>query len=334
MNRTVLIVEETGVLSERLGAVLRGELIETNDQVVPERALATVRALRPSVALVEVDSDSAGSRRAVESMMAHAPLPILLVVTRAEHRGTAFSMLAAGALDVIQLPEPDDTAGLAELKRQVRLLSKISVVSHPKGRRRRPSGKLTARAQVPFQVVAIAASLGGPRALGDLLAKIPQHFPAPILICQHITAGFSEDLARWLETETGHAVREASEGKLVKAGDVLVAPSHLHLLLTPEGRLRLDDSEPVDGFKPSCDVLLKSVAASCGNKAIGVVLTGMGRDGAQGLKEIRAQGGRTVVQDKASCVVFGMPKEAVAIGAAQLVLPLVNIAPQLVRWVS
>ncbi|MFZ5445757.1 MAG: CheB methylesterase domain-containing protein, partial [Myxococcota bacterium] len=185
-----------------------------------------------------------------------------------------------------------------------------------------------------FFVVAVASSLGGPRALAELLRDLPDDFPAPVVLCQHITPGFSDDLARWLEAETGHRVHEATDGQRLVKSECFLAPSHLHMLVQPSGVLRLDDGAPVGGFKPSCDLLLKSVAQSFSSRAVGVVLTGMGRDGAQGLKAIREAGGHTIAQDEATSVVFGMPGAAVALGAAERVLPLDEIGDQLVRWVS
>src|SRR5439155_17874471 len=133
--------------------------------------------------------------------------------------------------------------------------------------------------------------------------------------------------------ETRHDVVEADDRMELKTPRVYVAPSDTHLLVEPDGTLNLDPSPAVGGFRPSCDVLLKSAATSYGDRAIGVILTGMGRDGARGIKEIRSRGGHTIAQDQASCVVFGMPGEAIALGGAEHVLPLDQIAGQLVKWV-
>jgi two-component system chemotaxis response regulator CheB len=160
---------------------------------------------------------------------------------------------------------------------------------------------------------------------------IPKAYPAPICVCQHISEGFTNGLAQWLSSETALRVIEASDGEALSPGTVFIAPSGAHLLVSRAGRTQLDDGPPRMGFKPSCDLLLTSAAEAFGQRAIGVVLTGMGKDGALGLKEIRALGGRTIVQDEASCIVFGMPKEAVEIGAAEQVLPLHQIAPALIQ---
>jgi two-component system chemotaxis response regulator CheB len=182
--------------------------------------------------------------------------------------------------------------------------------------------------------VAIAASLGGPRALSQMLSMLPRELSAPVCICQHISEGFTQGLAQWLSAETGHGVEEAREGELLEPGTIYVAPSLYHFRVMNQGRVALDPGPPIQGFRPSCDALLESVANAFGRRAIGVILTGMGRDGASGLRMIRENGGRTIAQDEASCVVWGMPGEAVELGAAQTVLPLEKIASTLVKWVD
>ncbi|MEW5739723.1 MAG: chemotaxis protein CheB [Myxococcota bacterium] len=329
----ILLVETTGALSSRLPELFRGDLEAAGSPVTPGQLLEAVRELEPNVALVEIDGPSPEAQRAIEAVMADQPVPVLLVVQSAAQRPAAIELLAAGALDVFELPRRIDAGVLAALRRQLLLLAKVSVVKHPRGRRRKTVSRIIAL-KPAYPLVAIAASLGGPRALAELLGSLPPSFGAPIVVCQHITPGFSDDLARWLQAETGLRVHEAVDGQPLAKGEVFIAPAHVHMLVTPGGTLKLDDGPAVGGFKPACDVLLKSAAHAFGPRAIGVVLTGMGKDGAKGLKEIRARGGHTVAQDEESCVVFGMPKEALAAGAVEKVMPLDQIAAQLARWVS
>lgn len=328
MSCRVLVVTETGLHS--------GDLLTQGLALVcvvrPREALETLKRENVQVVLMEVGDQLHDPLRAVERIMAEHPVPIL-VVAAAAHRARAIPLLAAGALDALEWPSSLSPAFLTELRRQLVLLSKVRVVQHPRGHRRRSSSRLI-QMHVDFPLVAIAASMGGPRALADLLADLPDNFGAPVVICQHITPGFSLDLARWLSSESGLRVHEASDGQRLLKGEVFVAPADQHLVVQPTGLLRCENSPPVGGFKPSCDVLLSSAAASFGARSIGVVLTGMGRDGAAGLAEIRKRGGRTIAQDEASCAMFGMPREAIALGAAQMVLSLGDIADQLMRWVS
>ena len=333
MSCSALLVDTSGTAGARYGWVFKRELESAGEPVPPSLALEAVKTLDPDLLLIEVIALSAEVLRLVERVMSDSPRPIVLLVTSPQARQAAFSLLDAGALDVISVPAVLDTPIEMALRKQLVLLSSISVVRHPRGRKRRTSAGLP-MVRPDYSVVAIAASLGGPKALAEVLADLPTDFPAPVVICQHITPGFSDDLARWLAQETGHVVREAADGMRLVKGEFFIAPSHLHLIVNPSGVMRLDDNPPIGGFKPSCDLLLRSVAQSFSRRAIGVVLTGMGRDGAKGLDDIRKAGGHTIAQDKATSIVFGMPGEAVAIGAAELVLPLDDIGAQLVRWLS
>jgi two-component system chemotaxis response regulator CheB len=328
VSRSVLLVDQRGVLPGELEPVLQGELRPTGPPVAPASALEAVRRLSPDLVLVEVLGESPDVTKLVERVMSDVPRPIVLMARGPAARQAAFGLLAAGALDVLALSEPLDVSAL---RRQLMLLAGVTVVRHPKGRKRRTSAGLPAL-RPDYPLVAIASSLGGPRALVEVLGELPAQFAAPIVVCQHITPGFTDELAQWLATETRRRVHEAVDGQQLVRGEVFVAPAHLHMRVGASGRVRLDDGAPVGGFKPACDVLLSSVAESFGPRAIGVVLTGMGRDGALGLLEIRRRGGRTIAQDEASSVVFGMPGEAVALGAAEAVLPLDQIAAQLERW--
>jgi two-component system chemotaxis response regulator CheB len=170
----------------------------------------------------------------------------------------------------------------------------------------------------------IGASLGGPRALASVLKALPPTFPAPIAIVQHIADGFTEGLAGWLQQESHLEVREARDGDPLRPGRVLLAPSGSHLVLA-EGVAHLSDALPVDTFRPSVTPLFLSAASAYGGRACGVILTGMGRDGAEGLKAIKDAGGPTLAQDEATSAVFGMPKAAIDLGAVDRVLQLDDI---------
>lgn len=328
----VLLVEPSPLLGQRLTPLFGRRLERVGGPVTAAGLVSAVRDFEPHVVLVRVDGPSSELSRAVELVMSEFPVPMLLMAMGAGPRQAAMALLAAGALDVVSMPPELDATAISSLEKTVALLSTVQVVKHPRGRKKRASARIPGtRLEEP--VVAIASSLGGPRALASVLSGLPRAFRAPICICQHITPGFSDDLARWLAAETGHQVVEAAEGQRLECGKVYIAPSDVHLTVSPSGTTHLEPGPAVGGFLPSCDVLLKSVAASMGARAIGVVLTGMGRDGAKGLKEIRARGGHTIAQDEGSSVVWGMPKEAIALGAAEKVLPLERIAAQLVEWV-
>jgi two-component system, chemotaxis family, protein-glutamate methylesterase/glutaminase len=328
----VLVVEPAPLLALRVLPLFGKNLQRVGGRVTAAGLISSVRAHAPHVVLVHVDGPSFELTQAIELTMAECPVPMLLVAAGGGPRQAAMALLAAGALDVIHLPTEFDAPTLDSLEKTLALLSTVKVVKHPRGLKSRAVARPTTTRR-EAQMVAIAASLGGPKALASVLAGLPRPFGAPICVCQHITAGFSDDLARWLAAETGHQVTEAIEDQTLEPGWVYVAPSGVHFTVTPSGRAHLEHGAPVGGFVPSCDVLLRSIAASFGPRAIGVVLTGMGRDGANGLNEMRLRGGRTIAQDEETSVVWGMPREAIDLGAAEVVLPLTAIAAQLLMWV-
>ncbi|WP_309890678.1 chemotaxis protein CheB [Archangium sp.] len=292
-------------------------------------ALETVQRLHPDVVVVDLSGPEA--LKAIARVMAERPVPVLALHPGVLSGADAFQALAAGAVDVVDRPTEPGVDFWQTVSRKLMLLAEVRVTRPVQAQ------KLNVRpapTEAPFPLVAIASSLGGPKALSMVLKMLPKGFPAPICICQHISNGFTEGLAQWLGSETPLRVVEASDGDEMMPGHVYIARSGTHLVVRPKGRLSLDPSPPVRGFRPSCDVLLTSAAEAFGTRTLGVILTGMGRDGARGLKEIRERGGRTIAQDKASCAVYGMPKEAVRLGAAEEVLPLDQIAPTLIQWVE
>ncbi|WP_342381973.1 chemotaxis protein CheB [Myxococcus stipitatus] len=292
-------------------------------------ALVAVQRHFPDVLLVDLTGLEA--LEAIEQVMAERPVPVLALHPGVLSGQEAFQAVALGALDVAERPAVPGPEFWAHISRKLVLLAQVKAVRQTRSSSKQPREELPAP---PFPLVAIAASLGGPKAVAQVLRKIPRDFPAPIAYCQHISEGFTEGLAHWLTMETALGVREAEHGMSMAPGTVYIAPSGSHLLVRPEGRLELDSGPALRGFRPSCDMLLTSAAESFGSRCVGVILTGMGRDGARGMKEIRERGGRTIAQDEGTSAVWGMPREAVLLGAAQEVLPLERIGPTLLQWVD
>ncbi len=265
----------------------------------------------------------------ISRIMAETPIPIL-VLTANREEAVGFRALTLGALDILEKPQAtvdlDDYGRL--LRSRLRLLAGVKVIRHVRGLRERAA--TPPRASRRAELIVIGASLGGPRALATLLKGLAPGFPAPIAIVQHIADGFTEGLARWLASESRLDVHEARDREPLVAGRVVIAPTGQHLVVA-DGSVRLSDAAAVDTFKPSVTPLFLSAARVYGPRACGVILTGMGRDGAEGLKAIKHAGGPTIAQDEATSAVFGMPRAAIELGAVDRVLPLEDVARALVE---
>jgi len=273
--------------------------------------------------------------------MAYNPTPILVVSSsvHGEGIGKAFDALDLGALEVIKKPEPRDGADLDRIGRdvisKVRILANVRVITHLRGRQRPPAVPLPSvdPRDATRTIVAIGSSTGGPSALLGVLARLPQGFPVPIVIAQHIAEGFVPGLVSWLDAACRIHIAAASEGVAMEPGTAYFAPTGANMVV--EGAT-LHFQAPGKGqlYIPSADTLFESVARTHGARAVGVIMTGMGADGAEGLKLMRNAGAATIAQDEASCTVFGMPKSAIDIGAAQYVVSLTSLAEKIEELIA
>jgi two-component system, chemotaxis family, protein-glutamate methylesterase/glutaminase len=340
MNRTrVLVVEDSLTVRRRLCEVLASdpEIELVGEAVDGRQAIELCRALRPDVVTIDMILPVMSGLAATEYIMAHCPTPIL-VVSSSFNRGELFKTydaLAAGAVDVLEKPRGDEPDGVWEraFLKQVKLVARIRVITHPRLRLaalNRPQSDTGAAPGPRVATLAIGASTGGPAAIVEVLQGLPESFRPPILFVLHINEPFGTSFAEWLDGQTSRRVAYPRDGDAVSAanGRVVMAPPGRHLAVR-DGRLRLIDGPERHSCRPSVDVLFESVAREYGPSAAAVLLTGMGRDGAAGLHAIRLAGGLTIAQDEATSVVFGMPREAIAIGAAERVLPLKEIGPAL-----
>ncbi|BDG08800.1 chemotaxis-specific protein-glutamate methyltransferase CheB [Anaeromyxobacter paludicola] len=341
----VLVVEDSLTIRKRLVEVL-GEDPEL--QVVGEaedgqRGVDLCRALRPDVVTLDMMMPVMTGVEAAEQIMAYCPTPIL-VVSASTNRGELFrtyDALAAGALDVLEKPGGHELADGWEgrLRAAVKLVSRIKVITHLRGRLAvaRPSAPLEVAPVPPpaparagrLRAVAVGGSTGSPGAVLEILQALPRRFAAPVLLVVHINEPFGRAFADWLDTQSPLRVRYARDREpLEAASGVLMAPPGQHLFLE-RGLLRLDLGPERHSCRPSVDVLFESVARELGPDGLACLLTGMGRDGAAGMLAVRRAGGRTIAQDEATSVVFGMPREAILLGAAERVLPLGEIGDAL-----
>jgi two-component system chemotaxis response regulator CheB len=311
-------------------------------------AIELCTSLRPDVVTMDMMMPVMTGLAATEYIMAYCPTPIL-IVSASTNRGEIFrtyDALAAGAVDVLEKPlgTESDREWDHRFVAAVRVTSRIRVITHLRARlgamgRARPTtdpspvAEVSPRAARQPRVLAIGASTGGPAALLTILRALPEAVRLPVLVVLHIAEPFGRAMAEWLDAQTGIPVRYPREGERLPAPGwrgVLMAPPDSHL--TVEGdRLVLGRGPERHSCRPSVDVLFESLARSMGAETVACLLTGMGKDGALGLLAIRQAGGLTIAQDEATSVIFGMPGEAVKLGAAASVLPLEGIAPALAR---
>jgi two-component system chemotaxis response regulator CheB len=340
----VLVVEDSLTVRKYLVECLRADpeidvIAEAEDG---KQAIELCERLRPDVITLDMMLPVMTGLTVTEYVMAYCPTPIL-IVSASTNRGELFrtyDALAAGALDVIEKPldGAGDPAWERNLLATVKLVARVKVITHVRARLNRPARAAEAIAPAPApaapqcQYLAIGASTGGPQALATILRGLPANYPLPILLVVHISPAFGQAFADWLADQTEITVGTAAHNQpLPPFGSprVLLAPADQHLVVRNR-RLVLTREREVHSCRPSVDVLFESVAEELGPRAAGLLLTGMGRDGARGLLAIRGAGGPTFAQDEATSVVFGMPREAIALGAAERVLALEDIAPTLI----
>lgn len=330
----VLVVEDSAVvrgsLPHILGADLAIEVIGTADD--GEQALEAVARMRPDVITMDIRMPRMGGLEATRRIMETHPTPIVIVSESTNPReiATTCRAIEAGAVAVLRRPagigHPDHAACAEELVRTVKLMSEVKVIRRwPRsGCKRQP---LAAQGQA--QLIAIGASTGGPPVLQAILAALPVNLPVPILIVQHMASGFTHGFVQWLGQTCSLPIHLAAHGDSIRPGHVYVAPDAFQMRVERGGRIGLSEDAPENGLRPAVSHLLRSVAQVHGRAAVAGLLSGMGRDGAAELKQLRNLGAVTFAQDKESSVVHGMPGAAILLDAATLILPPARIAAAL-----
>ena len=331
----VLIVDDSAIvrkiLSETISAEPDVEVVGTAPD--PFIARDKILALQPDVLTLDIEMPRMDGLTFLKRLMHHHPMPVI-VISSLGHASCQATLeaLRLGAVEV--LVKPGGPYSVGELR--IDLANKIRAAASARLRGQDVAPKVAppptaevARPKVfrPGTLVAIGASTGGTEAIQEVLTRMPANSPG-IVITQHIPAVFSRAFAERLNQICSMEVKEASDGDTVASGRVLVAPGNFHMLVrkAPNGyRVEIKDGPKVCYQRPSVDVMFSSVSEAAGNQAIGVLLTGMGSDGAQGLTRMKKAGARTIAQDEQSCVVFGMPREAIRLGGADMVLPLARI---------
>jgi two-component system, chemotaxis family, protein-glutamate methylesterase/glutaminase len=342
---SVLVVDDSAFMRK-----LVTELIDGSDEfrvIGTARhgldALQKVQTLHPDIVTLDIEMPELDGLGALERIMRESPRPVVML-TAASGAGDEMALRALehGAVEFVRKPSGPISLDLVTIRDELLTalraaaqvnLSSVQGSALPSSR---GDAAVAASTNAAHFVIAIAASTGGPRALAELVPALPAHLDASVLIVQHMPPGFTQTLAERLDGLSALTVSEAVHGETIESGRVYIAPGGLHMRLQSVGRSRvimLDDSPPVWGVRPSADPLFRSVAESTGAAAIGVVLTGMGRDGAAGLRAIRDAGGVGIAQDRQSSIIYGMPQAAHVAGGATTVLPLAEIAPALATMV-
>jgi two-component system chemotaxis response regulator CheB len=347
----VLIVDDSASVRQVLSAILAEDpAIEVMGAVSdPFAAARRLQNELPDVILLDVEMPRMDGITFLRKIMAQHPIPVIICSSLTEAgSNTMFEAFEAGAVDIVPKPRMDTRQALLECSSRLRDAVKSAARARVRPRlERRPvvEKKLTADAIMPppvagrsrpatERIVCIGASTGGTEALLDVLEALPADCPG-ILIVQHMPQGFTAAFAKRLDSLCQLHVKEAEDGETVHAGCAYIAPGARHMLLQRTGQryhIAIKDGPPVSRHRPSVDVLFRSAAQYAGRNALGIIMTGMGDDGARGLLEMRKLGSPTRAQDEESCVVFGMPKEAIACGAAEKVVPLREIPREIMLW--
>lgn len=308
-----------------------------------EEAMDSIETVAPDVISMDIRLPGIDGIEATRRIMADHPTPIVVVADAVHDAALAIAMnaLKAGALTVVEKPAGLGAEGYVQIAdtiaTQLFIMSQVQVIRQRIGVTARPAKPPRAQDDhldaLP-RVIGIAASTGGPPALASVLSALPTDFPVPILIVQHMGASFMEGFAHWLDAQTKLSVVIAKHGEAPRAGVAYVAAGNKHLTLDAQGRMRLGSEPAIASQRPAATLLFQSLAQNVGAKAAGVILTGMGEDGARGLLEMKQAGAYTIAEDASTAVVHGMPAIAAKLGAAKTILPLDQIGPRLLQLVE
>ncbi len=323
-------------------------------------ALDKIKDLKPNVVTLDVSMPRMDGLTALERIMAECPTPVVMLsALTGEQAPATMSALELGAVDFFLKPSvlsPAGTAGQSDdLVEKVKIASQVDVAKlrrrlprknryspakatriaqPPKDQEAPGAGRRAKRGKYQGKILVIGSSTGGPRALAQLIPELPPDLPVPVLVVQHMPAGFTKSFAERLNDTSALRVKEAEAGDTLEAGTVYLAPGNHHMVLTDSGFIGLNQDPPVCGVRPSVDVTMKSVASHFGGRTIGVVLTGMGSDGSSGSAQIKQKGGMVAVEHESTCAIYGMPRCVVEGGNADSILPLPDMAGEIVRMSS
>ena len=340
----VLLVEDSRLYLAILKRILNSspQIEVAGEARTGLEALPLIPKFNPDVICTDLHMPQMDGLEFTSEVMALYPRPILVISASVQEDDThhVFQLLEAGALDIF--PKPRAGLGMDDELLQQALIDKITILSGVKvfKKKRKPPSQVknleteqrsnfSLNSYFKPKVVVIGASTGGPQALQELFSQLPSNFPLPVICIQHICLGFLQGFIDWLASSCRLPIQIAQPGDIPKPGIIYFPPEHQHLEVDAKGRFICSKAPPLDGHRPSVTVTFESVAKFYSKATVGILLTGMGRDGADGMQAIAQAGGLTIAQDEATSIIFGMPKEAIDLGAAKQVLPIHAIAPTL-----
>ncbi len=347
----VLIIDDSAFMRRLISDMLKSnvgiEVVDTARNGL--EGLEKAKALKPDVITLDVEMPVMDGLQTLAELMKLKPVPKVIMISSLTHEGNEATIkaLELGAIDFVTKP----TASIFNLNAEhikdqliaiIDTIGKSSVTYNPQINIAEKSPIITkikptiASWEKDLKyIVAIGTSTGGPRALQEVLTKLPQNIPAAILVVQHMPPGFTKSLATRLDSLSDICVKEAEEGDVLKPGCAYIAPGDFHMVINPyrsdKYKISINRESPVTGHRPSVNVMMKSVAESGHKNIIAVMMTGMGNDGSEGILKIKNAGGKTIAQDEGTCVVYGMPKAAVKIGAIDTIVPLHNIPKEILK---
>ncbi len=348
MTIKVLVVDDSALIRSILKEIINshGDMTVVGAAPDPLVAREMIKALNPDVLTLDVEMPKMDGIDFLEKLMRLRPMPVVMISSLTE-RGSeiTFKALELGAVDYISKPKLDIQKGMQEYGDEIAEKIRAAARSRPRTKPLAVSEKYSADAVLPSlsntsacteKLIIVVASTGGTEAIKDFLVKLPPDCPG-IAITQHMPEAFTKSFAARLDSLCRISVKEAEQGDRILPGHAYIAPGNAHLLVKRSGanyHCELSDGPPVNRHRPSVDVLFRSAANCAGKNAIGVILTGMGKDGAQGMLEMKQAGAYNFAQDEASCVVFGMPREAILAGGVDKVVPLSEMSAQVMNYLS
>jgi two-component system chemotaxis response regulator CheB len=333
----VVVVDDTSTVRGMLTAIMQaaGDIQVVGTASNGKDAIRIIKRIRPDIVTMDIDMPGMNGLEAIQYIMRESPTRIIVVTGMMQNEvELTFKAIQSGAVTAIHTPRLSDPESCNQLIQSIRLMADVPVVHRWEKNKGQKNLPLTPIMSIPIDekdyrdinIIGIAASTGGPAAVASILRPLTADFPIPILVVQHVTKGFATGMANWLNGETKLKVSLAKNGDIPRPGTVLLAPDDQHMSITARGNVELNQHPPYKSLRPSANFLFHSLARFFGPRALGIILTGMGDDGAEGLKAMYQAGAKTIAQDEQSSVVYGMPREAVLMEAVGQVCSLEQIA--------